>query len=496
MENTNNVGVGSRVTNERKKRIRKGAKSNFFILLAIFIFYLVIAWLLILSGDDWAWGGDIGQARLDNHFDAYNGRYFGNIIEMIITRNLFARLLIYSIVNTGTVFLIREILNRKVAYVYCFLLILLLPVSFYSQTYGWLAGFANYNTSTFLFLLIIYLVQKNRDSIFLCVSILVLALLTQLFIENVAIASILIAGIGLLAAFIFKERVLSYLSWLAGSTIGASIMFSNSAYHIENNMRGFSNADLNTFSSMLLTDWTELYVKQNALLLLFFSIVMYLLAEKKTLGKLLLYFFPSSYFMLRYLLEITWRQQSMPVLIIELFLIFIFLTSLLFAISKASIPLSSKRRAFSYITISLLLVAPFLIVTPYGPRNILTSYVFLGLALFELILHTKINLADRRNQKVALTFVFCISLFFIGMHGVNRYEESQRILHLKQELNTNQTEVNLKRLPYEFIGHDLTPPDGSVQSDRQKVHYNISLNTKFNIENYSDPSLDELLENK
>lgn len=52
METTNNVGVGSRVTKERKKRIRKGAQSNFFTLLTIFIFYLVIAWLLILSGDD------------------------------------------------------------------------------------------------------------------------------------------------------------------------------------------------------------------------------------------------------------------------------------------------------------------------------------------------------------------------------------------------------------------------------------------------------------
>ncbi|KFN90573.1 hypothetical protein [Tetragenococcus muriaticus] len=135
-------------------------------MLAITLFYLVIAWLLVLSGDDWAWGGDIGQARLENHFDEYNGRYFGNIIEMIITRSIFARLLIYSFVNTGIVFLIREILDRKVAYVYCFLLILLLSVSFYSQTYGWLAGFANYNTSTFLFLLIIYFVQKNRNSFF------------------------------------------------------------------------------------------------------------------------------------------------------------------------------------------------------------------------------------------------------------------------------------------------------------------------------------------
>ncbi|BAK94942.1 hypothetical protein TEH_16150 [Tetragenococcus halophilus NBRC 12172] len=484
------------MTKERKKRIRKGAQSNFFTLLTIFIFYLVIAWLLILSGDDWAWGGDIGQARLDNHFDAYNGRYFGNIIEMIITRNLFARLLIYSIVNTGTVFLIREILNRKVAYVYCFLLILLLPVSFYSQTYGWLAGFANYNTSTFLFLLIIYLVQKNRDSIFLCVSILVLALLTQLFIENLTIASILIAGIGLITAIMLNEQILPYISWLAGAVVGAFIMFSNSAYHMENNMRGFSNADLHTFNSTLLTEWSELYVKQNALLLVLFSIAMYLLSKNKTLEKSLLFFIPSGYFMLRYLFNISWQQQPMVVLVFELLLIITFLGTLIVVISQSQIPFSSKRRSFSYIIISLLLIAPFLIVTPYGPRNILTSYVFLGLALFELLRYTKIDFTSRWSKKIALILVACLALFFLDLHGINKFEDSQRIAQLKQEVNSGEEEVELKRLPYEFIGHDLTPPDGSVQGDRQKMHHNISLDTRFNIVNYHDSSLDKLLENE
>ncbi|MDN6836133.1 MAG: hypothetical protein L0L86_08350 [Lactococcus lactis] len=491
MENINNVGVGSRVAKERKKRKEKRVKSNFFILLAVFIFYLVVAWLLIPSGDDWAWGGDIGQARLDNHFDAYNGRYFGNIVEMIITRSMLARLLIYSVVNTGIVFLVREILERKVAYVYCFLVVLFLPVSFYSQTYGWLAGFANYNTSTFLFLWIIYLVLKNKISFLSLASIFVLSLLAQLFIENLAIASIFIAAIGLIIAIILKEQIWPYLSWLIGSVTGALIMFSNSAYHMENNMRGFSNADIHTFNTMLLTDWTELYVKQNALLLILFSIVLYLLTEKKSLGKLVLYFLPSGYFMLRYLLNISWHQQSMVMLVFELILILIFLATLIVVISKSSIPFSSKRRSFSYIAISLLLVAPFLIVTPFGPRNILTSYVFLGLALFELVIHIKISLASQLSKEIALTLVICTSLFTIGLHGVNKYEESQRITYLNQQLRSGQNEVELKRLPYEFIGHDLTPPDGSVQGDRQKVHHNVSLDTKFNIVNYYDPSLDK-----
>ncbi|MDN6572144.1 MAG: hypothetical protein L0L22_14245, partial [Staphylococcus equorum] len=392
------------------------------------------------------------------------------------------------------VFLMRKISNHKITYIFCFLLILLIPVSFYSQTYGWLAGFANYNTSTFFFLWLIFLVKKNKVTFLSLTAIFILSMLTQLFIENISISSILIAIIGLAIAVFFKESILPYLSWLLGAISGAIIMFSNSAYHIEGNMRGFSNADVHTFSVRLLTDWTELYVKQNALLLVLFSIVMYLLIENKNLGIFIFFFFPSGYFALRYLMNITWRQQSMFALVIELLLILIFLATLAITIGKSSIPLSGKRHFFSYITISLLLVAPFLIVTPYGPRNILTSFVFLGLALFELISYIKINLESQLVKKISLLFIFCISIFFIGMHGLNKYEENQRIAQLKQDVALGQKEVELNRLPYEFIGHDLTPPDGSVQSDRQKKYHNISIDTKFKITGYHDSALDNLLE--
>lgn len=496
MENKAVVGANSRLVRGEEKRKKSAVtkKRNFLFLLSVFIFYLVIAALLILSGDDWAWGGDIGQARLANKFDEYNGRYFGNIIEMIITRSMIARLLIYSAVNTGIVFFMRKIMKCQIPYIYCFLVILLLPVSFYSQTYGWLAGFANYNTSTFLLLWIVCLVKKNGNSIFSLSSIFILSCLCQFFIENMTIASVLIATIGLVSAIFFKDHIFPYFSWLLGSIMGAFIMFSNSAYHIENNMRGFSNVDMHSFFTTLLTEWSELYVKQNALLLFLFTIVMYLLTENKGLGKLVLYFLPSSYFILRYLLNISWQQQPLFILIFELLLIVIFLVTLIVVVSKSSIAFVSKRYFFNYLTISLMLLAPFLVVTPFGPRNILTSYVFLTLALFELVIHTKLDLASHLTKKLALTLGLCLALFCIALHGVNKYEENQRIAQLKQAIRTDQKEIEIKRLPYEFIGHDLTPPNGSVQGDRQKVYHGVPLDTIFNITGYHDSSLDKMLE--
>ena len=135
-------------------------KKDFYEIIVIFIVYLVIGRLLIHSGDDWAWGGEIGMERLRNSFDNYNGRYIGNLVEMLITRNMIMRLIIYSLVNTGIVFLLYELLNRKFEPRYFFLIMLLIPIDIYKQTYGWLAGFANYNISTFFILLIFNMINK------------------------------------------------------------------------------------------------------------------------------------------------------------------------------------------------------------------------------------------------------------------------------------------------------------------------------------------------
>ena len=115
---------------------KKINKKDFYEIIVIFIVYLVIGRLLIHSGDDWAWGGEIGMERLRNSFDNYNGRYIGNLVEMLITRNMIMRLIIYSLVNTGIVFLLYELLNRKFEPRYFFLIILIISIDIYNQCTG------------------------------------------------------------------------------------------------------------------------------------------------------------------------------------------------------------------------------------------------------------------------------------------------------------------------------------------------------------------------
>ncbi|HLQ39375.1 MAG TPA: hypothetical protein VK118_00230, partial [Tetragenococcus sp.] len=289
-----------------------------------------------------------------------------------------------------------------------------------------------------------------------------------------------------------KEKIYPYISWLLGTIFGAMIMFSNSGYHAQNNMRGLSNVDLNSFITSLLTDWTELYVKENALLLLLFAIVIYFLIENKNMFKNILFFFPTVYFVIRYILNISWANQSLLVLLFELLLIIIFLFSLIFIVGRSNIDGKNKRYFFSFLVISLVLVGPFLVVKPFGPRNILSSYIFLVLALLELVVALPIDFSAKKHQRVIRALVITLSCICLGMQATNKYVEHQRVMELRQDVKKEKTEIRFMRLPYEFLGHDLTPPDGSVQSNRQKSYHNVPRDTKLDIVDYQDPKLMEL----
>lgn len=484
----NNVTIKSKTLTEWScTMIKNNNKSlNLVIeLLLIFSVYLIIGRLLIHSGDDWAWGGEIGIQRLQTGFDNYNGRYIGNIIEMIITRNMFLRLFFYAGINTGIIFLSYKLLDKKFLPRYYFLALLLIPIDIYKQTFGWLAGFANYNVSTFFILLVFYLVIKCESNLTSTILISISAFISQFFVENVSIANVLLAAIGLIIALRNKEKIISCLAWLAGASLGLILMFMNTAYHAQDNMRGISNVNINNFTNTLLTSWSELFVKENALLLVAFSIVIYFLNNKKGF----LAFLPipiATYFAIRYLFNISYPTQSILTLAVELIFILVFLFTLIFTVFKSSeITSKSKSIFYFYLFSAVILLGPFLVLTPFGPRNILTSYVLLVLCLFELLSSARIPMP---SSKIISLLTITLSIVFISLHLTNKIAENKRITALKNDVSNGMTEVVFERLPYEFLGHDLTPLDGSVQSNRQKMYHNIPKEVKFKITEYKASS--------
>lgn len=444
----------------------------------IFVFYLVIARLLIHSGDDWAWGSEIGINRMKNYFDNYNGRYVGNIVEIIITRSMVARLLIYAFVNTSIIYVLYLLTSKKFNPLFLFLPLLLMPVTIYQETYGWLAGFANYNVSTLLVLSLLYLVTRKDSNVWSYPVIFILSFLGQFFVENVSIATMFMAFVGMVIAFAKKEKIMGYLIWLISSVIGFIIMFSNSAYHADDNMRGLSNIDFSVFVETLITTWSEFLIKENALLLILFAFTMYYLSKKSYLSLATIAI--SSYFFVRQLMNIDYTMQHRYILLIEFGLIIIYVLAMIVIVSKTEeIKLLEKIKFFYILLFSVVLVGPFLILTPFGPRNILTSYVLLLLCLFILLKPEAIKI-DRLSKPV---LVICLSTacLFISLHTMNKIVENKRVTQLKSDVRAGSKEVEFMRLPFEFLGHDLTPKDGGVQSKRQKKYHHISLDVKFNI---------------
>ena len=94
---------------------KKTKTNKSFWLWITFLFFMFFALALFFpyTGDDWAWGSQIGIDRLNAKFGNYNGRYLGNLLVMLITRNkvLDAAVmsLSYCVMSATPYFLIKKI---------------------------------------------------------------------------------------------------------------------------------------------------------------------------------------------------------------------------------------------------------------------------------------------------------------------------------------------------------------------------------------------------
>ena len=174
---------------------------------AVAVFYLYIAFQVPYTGDDWDWGLDIGLQHLLTA--DINSRYAGNFLVVIMTRSKLMQtllmgsayfalpMLMVAIVTDGQ---IKANPKRSVTLFLaanCLLLSMGAPV--WQQTYGWISGFANYGFSAVLLEVCLLLTmplfrreihQKDENPLQL-LSVFLLGMVIQLFLENLAIFMVL-----------------------------------------------------------------------------------------------------------------------------------------------------------------------------------------------------------------------------------------------------------------------------------------------------------------
>lgn len=451
---------------------------------AFFVF--ILSTVVTLSWDDFFWGSSSGMNQLANNFQGYNGRYLGNIIIMAITRSTILRVILYTLINTGIAFVMSKLLSDKVKMQYIILILLAIPIGIFRQTFGWFSGFANYNVSSLIVLTIFFLIYKVESRWFVSISIFILSFGSQFFAENVSTANIIISGLILLVSFfIDKKKIVPSIAWLSGALIGFWLMMQNAAYHSDSS-RGLTNVYFGELFKHLLQDWSELVIKDNFILMALFSVVIYFLLKKnKYLGGYLVFF--NIYFIIRNHLGVTYHQQPLYMLIAELGMIVLFFFILIYVGVKC-LDGNNRERYLVFLFSAIIMVAPFLIVTPFGPRNVLLSYLMLAISLgilwTELELNIKsINVLNQITKKIMIS----VALFYIVLYGINGFENSRRLNQIKTAQEEGAKVVEVRKLPFPFLGQH---PDGinpGIRETEYKEYYNISKDLEIKVVNRGMP---------
>ncbi len=224
-------------------KLRKHQTPALGVYLAAAAFYLWLAAQVPYTGDDWDWGLDIGLQHLLTA--DINSRYAGNLLVVIMTRSPLAKTLILGGCYFAIPFLMAKLAsdskNRLAVFLGCNCLILTMERAIWQQTYGWVSGFANYGVSAVLVLVCLGQVWDlfrqdfgpgkagwgTRLLLFL------LGAVMQLFLENLAIAMVLLSlyflGLGWLRLRKVWDKAAALL---LGNLTGLVILFCNSIYPV------------------------------------------------------------------------------------------------------------------------------------------------------------------------------------------------------------------------------------------------------------------------
>lgn len=470
----------------------------------IFVVLLVLCYLFPYSGDDWAWGSELGIKRLNNWFEGYSGRYFGNLIVLALTRSNVLKAFTMSTVLTGTVAILNKMTgNNALGLWTSTALLALMPVTLLRQAVVWTSGFANYSTSIFLTLIYIYEIrdiftQKPKNSPAKAIPLLVLGFGNALIVEHLTMYNIAL-GLGVIGFVLikYKKIIIQHIAYFVGVIGGTVLMFSNSVYHKvadgEDNYRTFAGADIisrmkENFAQTIMTSGFA----NNRLLVTAIAAVCLLVLVKhtKNAGKIqkalavLFYlpialYAPFSYFFGGCAFILNGKPLPKMLMLVTALATVVYAASIFFFVIVLSIKADNKLKLLFIVGSAYVMIAPLLVVTPIGSRCLFAPYIMLIYLVLELF-----NMNDDVTKKqfnkaaptmlvvsvIATAFLFCI-------YGAVYTANNERVE--KAKYDSQQTDViEVCDLPYrDFVWYSELNKD--VWKDRFKSFYGIDENIKI-----------------
>lgn len=230
----------------KTKKIERDIYIYILIYSAIAVFYLWMAAQVPYTHDDWDWGLPVGIRQLISA--NLNSRYAGNFFVVVMTRSEAVKTLVMGLGYWLLPLLLTEFAmqnipapshpKRLACFLMCNILFLTMDRQIWQQTYGWVAGYANFVISALFMVSIIKKILSIFENVEIAQNSVRQALLwgcvgflSQLFIENVALVLFLLS-VASFSYFYIKNRYISFsfLGLVVGTSLGLIVMFGSGIY--------------------------------------------------------------------------------------------------------------------------------------------------------------------------------------------------------------------------------------------------------------------------
>lgn len=480
------------------KQMSNGAKRRLVFYSIGFVFVFLLSLLFPYSGDDWAWGSQIGLDRLAAHFEAYNGRYVGNLIVLALTRSNVLKALCMSLFIVGIIYMIEKISGNRTAPLIACVALLLMPTDMLRQSIVWTSGFSNYATSIALTLVFIcytariYGKDTPKFAPAAAIPLFVLAFCGALIMEPMTIYNILL-GIYIIIYCVvrFKKCYFAHFGFLAGAIAGAGMMFSNSSYHaiaegtdgyrtVSTSVGGLISRAVENVLSI-----TKDFFLASVVLNIFVVVVcvlLWLTFKDKIKNKAQLVF---GYISLAVIIGFcVWSLASLigaisyPKIFRMLnaaLSVMYYLAIGIFVIVVPCKGIAKSKLLFWYVSVPATL-APLLIVTPIGSRCEFTAYVLMICLVADMYSLTKAASVSKIQipvRRVLVSVTAFAMLFFFGVFGTVTFYNQRRVNKAREDLKTGEETITVENLPFGQYVWTPNPIKDTVWETRFKLFYGL-----------------------
>ncbi|WP_391557556.1 DUF6056 family protein [Robertmurraya sp.] len=490
-------------------RLIKSREDKYYVIsfMAIFSFYLYLAYSTPLTGDDWFWGSDNGLKELEDWFSGYNGRYLGNLTVIVLTRIEWLKLALIPLFSTLIVILMINSSKKRDSFylTLSLILILFIPTNIYSQTYAWVSGFSNYVTSIALVLIYTSVIKNvfesdepmyNKWQTFFVIP---LGLGTQLFVEHITLYVLFLSIFIICFSFYKFKRVYPlHVLYLCSSIIGAIIMFSNSAYStIVGGNDDYRSLNSNTYNfitfikviySVYKNQVYPIFISNSIVLIIVLSflckILIFRSLKKENKIKNYVYIVLLSivlfYPIYAILINLSILYKSIPSDVSIIFSVCYFV-SVAFVILLTVDVTKYKYHILFYYFSAWLIICPLFFVNPIGPRNFIAPYIFLIVAILIIFQYLEVHkLLEKKFVKTFLSLsLILVSISYIFTFSSIRYSDNLRMKEVIDQVKDNKSEIILRKLPHDHYLWMSSPEEEGFHSEAFKQYYGIPKDTRL-----------------